>query len=308
MPADTLPLPLPTDSSTPILTKCSGGPRTAAGKARAARNAATHGLRSASPVLPHLERQGDWLAHRHGVLATLNPSGDLETALAERVALTLWRLRRVARYEAAVATRAAPTAAPSTQPKSPPEADPAARRAADYRQIHLAALRDDLDTLERYCRLLTTLTGLDDDAPIETEDAFAILDTDHDLPGFVYRHEIPKPRRPDGTPKEFDGWTAGLVRHGIAHFAARAGHPAGTPVGEFIALMDSRARSRMQAMRAELLDNERQLDARERQAREDRLRLERDTRHARLLPAVDALDRVVRYEQPSTRGAQGVRG
>src|SRR5262249_22199376 len=44
----------------------------------------------------------DWEAHRAGVLQSLAPVGTLEEALAGRVALCLWRLDRVARYETAV--------------------------------------------------------------------------------------------------------------------------------------------------------------------------------------------------------------
>src|SRR5262249_14839711 len=44
----------------------------------------------------------DWEAHRGGILRSLAPVSGLETALAERAALCLWRLRRVASYETAV--------------------------------------------------------------------------------------------------------------------------------------------------------------------------------------------------------------
>ena len=49
-----------------------------------------------------MERQSDWRHHLDGIVASLAPEGELERALAERVALLLWRLRRVARYELAV--------------------------------------------------------------------------------------------------------------------------------------------------------------------------------------------------------------
>jgi len=76
-----------------------GGPKTTAGKAAVRLNAAKHGLWSASPVVGELERESDWQRHREGIQASLAPVGDLETALADRVALLLWRLRRVVVYE-----------------------------------------------------------------------------------------------------------------------------------------------------------------------------------------------------------------
>lgn len=77
----------------------STGPRTAGGKALVARNATTHGIFSAVPVLPGEDAEV-WEAHRRGVVDSLAPVGLLEVNLAERAALLLWRLQRLARYEA----------------------------------------------------------------------------------------------------------------------------------------------------------------------------------------------------------------
>src|SRR5262245_41405956 len=79
----------------------SSGPRTPTGKARSAKNAVRHGLRSELPVLPG-EKARDWEAHRAGILQSLAPVGALEEALAERVCLCLWRQRRVILYEVGV--------------------------------------------------------------------------------------------------------------------------------------------------------------------------------------------------------------
>jgi hypothetical protein len=78
-----------------------GGPRTTQGKAVVAYNAISHGVCAAAPVIPGVERPRDWEAHRAGIRASLQPVGSLETELAERVALLLWRLRRIARFETA---------------------------------------------------------------------------------------------------------------------------------------------------------------------------------------------------------------
>lgn len=82
------------------------GPNTPQGKAVARMNATQHGIYSNSPVIPGVESEEDWAAHRNELIDTLAPSGALELMLAERVALLSWRLLRVARYErGAIATR-----------------------------------------------------------------------------------------------------------------------------------------------------------------------------------------------------------
>jgi hypothetical protein len=85
----------------------STGPRTAAGKARSSQNALKHGLRAAPVLLPG-ESAADWREHREGVLISLGVKGTLETELADRVALALWRLRRVGPCDAATAARELP--------------------------------------------------------------------------------------------------------------------------------------------------------------------------------------------------------
>ena len=81
-----------------------GGPRTALGKATSSGNALTHGLTSNAPTIPG-ETVEAWQDHRAAIVASLDPVGALETALAERAALLLWRLNRVWRAEVALVTR-----------------------------------------------------------------------------------------------------------------------------------------------------------------------------------------------------------
>src|SRR5262249_5566721 len=80
----------------------STGPKSPDGKARSSKNALCHGLRSAAPVLPG-EEPAEWDAFQAGVARSLAPEGALAGELAGRVALCLWRLRRVAAYETGVA-------------------------------------------------------------------------------------------------------------------------------------------------------------------------------------------------------------
>jgi hypothetical protein len=83
--------------------QCSTGPRTETGKARSSQNALKHGMEAQTPLLPG-ESPERWRDHREGVLMALGAKGSLETALADRLALTLWRLQRIAACEAAAAT------------------------------------------------------------------------------------------------------------------------------------------------------------------------------------------------------------
>lgn len=76
------------------------GPKTAAGKARIGLNALTHGISSARLVVPG-ESATEWEGSRQAMVDALAPVGPVERALAERAATAVWRLRRVAAYEAA---------------------------------------------------------------------------------------------------------------------------------------------------------------------------------------------------------------
>lgn len=96
----------------------STGPRTAACKALVARNSVRHGVFAHLPVLPG-ESPYEWDRHRAGVIASLAPVGLLERTLAERAALILWRLARLARFEVGVTAAAVEDAG-----LLPPETDP----------------------------------------------------------------------------------------------------------------------------------------------------------------------------------------
>ena len=78
----------------------STGPRSDAGKAASSANALSHGLTAARTVVLPEEEPEDFELLRQGVIADLAPAGALQEALAQRIALLLWRLDRVARLEA----------------------------------------------------------------------------------------------------------------------------------------------------------------------------------------------------------------
>jgi len=82
------------------------GPVSVEAKQRVARNAFKHGITSDVAVIPGLEDPREWEGIRDGLIDSFNPADALEHHLAERVALALWQLRRVATWNAAQ-TRAA---------------------------------------------------------------------------------------------------------------------------------------------------------------------------------------------------------
>ncbi len=93
-------------SAAPLHQKKRPGPRTPQGKARVRLNAVRSGIHAIDPVIPGIERLEDWKAHRAGVIESLAPVGYLETQLAARIALMLWRLTRIITYEQAEYARA----------------------------------------------------------------------------------------------------------------------------------------------------------------------------------------------------------
>ncbi len=74
----------------------STGPRTPEGKARSARNAATHGLASAVLVIDPAD-QPEFLALESALVAECNPAGALEMDAVRQIRDAVWRLRRVRR-------------------------------------------------------------------------------------------------------------------------------------------------------------------------------------------------------------------
>ena len=87
----------------PAKTKGAGGPKTDEGKALVGQNAVRHGAMSLTVPPAELAAYG---VHLAGVLASLAPVGYLEERLAERVAMSLWRMRRLELWEAATLNQA----------------------------------------------------------------------------------------------------------------------------------------------------------------------------------------------------------
>jgi hypothetical protein len=73
----------------------STGPRTETGKAIASKNALKHGIFSASLILTPFEDRKDYDALLSGLNEYLNPVGALEDFLVEKLAMLIWRYRRL---------------------------------------------------------------------------------------------------------------------------------------------------------------------------------------------------------------------
>src|ERR1043165_5728237 len=76
------------------------GPRTSTGKNRSSLNAIKHGLFSQIVVLDH-ESQSEYEKFLAGVRQAFMPMGPLEEALADKIAVILWRYRRLIQAERA---------------------------------------------------------------------------------------------------------------------------------------------------------------------------------------------------------------
>jgi hypothetical protein len=163
-----------------------GGPKTAAGLEGCKLNALRHGLRSVQTVVPG-EDPDEWEAHRQAVVADLRPEGAVEFALAEDVAVKLWRLGRVVRHEADLIAnaqdedeilRAHEKIHRRVVPGGPNRADiptradvEAAKRAADKAEGKVAELEAALRTLEG-------LGEMRDEDPIEDWSVYEPLKKD----------------------------------------------------------------------------------------------------------------------------------
>jgi hypothetical protein len=218
----------------------STGPRTAAGKAASARNAVRHGLLSAAPVVAG-EDPVAWERHRAEVSASLGPVGAMEQQLAARAALLLWRLARVARFEAATVSAGLDAALLPRPPADDPlgafraTREEAPRKGLAKARREATAARKAAGRLKPQLEYLAALPGRPDDEAVPAEVAVGVLDAAYQV---LFNYEL------SGDPPVVEGkaflaklgrsektagrvpWTAGLVRRGLAVYAALAEEPA----------------------------------------------------------------------------------
>lgn len=81
------------------------GPNTDNGKAASRRNAWKHGIRSEVIAIDTFEDPRDWEAHLAGIVEHFEPEGHLEHMLVERIAIALWKLRRLEGHQTTLTVR-----------------------------------------------------------------------------------------------------------------------------------------------------------------------------------------------------------
>ncbi len=251
----------------------STGPTTDAGRAVARLNAVKHGGLSPLPVIPNIEKSDEWQAHLAGMITSLSPVGHLETVLAERVALTLWRLQRLARYEREV----------TAVGQERVVADVAERRRLSFSRSQGPDHPDDVRALlreaQRRLRAIESFYRLPDDTPLTGRQADTILhavgEPTEEIDPETF--EMPKVVPNDVTWESFDAWTAGRVRQGIAAMAAAEG----TSADDLLAGAHEHLRIEAVKLKAESERVETDLD---------------HLRRERLLPDGAVVERIVRYE------------
>jgi hypothetical protein len=255
----------------------STGPRTAQGKASAIRNNTRHGLRATTPVIPRLESLEAWEQHRAATIAGLAPATALEEALAERVALILWRLDRVARYERDVTSQSRDRTIADLAAGADDDDDADAN--AEDTDRDLVAVRRRYNEARRRARVLASLDDRLADAHLTGKDAASALDAiGEQIPGFnvdaFYAPEIVPNRL------EFDAvpdWTVDRLLRFVAAIAADNNRDPDD-------------------LRADALAEARRQHRAERIAYRRLTRQLRDLRRQRILPQPPNLDQVVRYE------------
>jgi hypothetical protein len=292
----------------------STGPKTPGGKARSSRNAVRHGFRSELAVLP-FEQADAWERHRDGVIRSLAPVGTLEEALAFRAALCLWRLQRVAVYEAGTATADIESVADEIARHKKGEliAVLVGASSDDLRQLakaeeELDKVRGHLADTEAELAILQLLAaGADEATRVDGGVAGNVLeDADNSVPrdeddtaggvdvneaDFLVKVGVPKEEL--DAPWDWRGWTAGMVRRGIALVAAHAAYPAERLLSRMVTADRESIDEQRQEMRQ--LVAKAQAIRRRAKAAEDRARLHR------LLPETPALEKLCRYEAHLSR-------
>jgi hypothetical protein len=147
-----------------------------------------------------MEREEDWEEHLRRTLDSLAPSGHLEQVLAERIALQLWRLDRVARYERETLAIGLEEVGDGSE-----EVDEAKR----YRSLH---------------RFFEGFPDTKDDTAMSGADASWLVGVSAEQASVDLYTNFPHPEwMPAGTDVgDFGGWTAGRVREYLGLIAARS--------------------------------------------------------------------------------------
>jgi hypothetical protein len=295
----------------------STGPITPEGKARSSKNALRHGVYATLPVIPGLEWNEDWETHQNGILKSLAPEGTLEEALTERVALCLWRLTRVHRYETAITCVGLERIEEQLRPRKPAvkinfpglESDeedvatiePEVALGKILKELH--AKQGTVALWEGTHRLLEHLPELSDGAAVSGDDAYGVFEdllsalpdegegTDIEEPGFLIAVGVPEDAVDDAY--GWDGWTAGMVRQGLAELA----HSAGIAPEKLLAKALKKRRDIQDQNKHEVQRLEVTIKVLRQRMRAKEERLTRE----RMLPDATTLQKITRYEAHLSR-------
>jgi hypothetical protein len=261
------------------------GPRSAAGRAAVRFNALQHGVLAAAVVVPGVEREEDWQAHRAGILASLGPVGALEEALAERVAAALWRLRRVERFEAeSIAVEIERAAEEVDEVAALLDPVEVRREAAEGRTDLGERWGKRLRGFRALERLVRRFVEREDGEAVSAEEATTVLWAIAARAGVAVEEvrfeDVPHPRTWDA----YEGWTAGMVRRGVRAIVTQAGKP-GAEDEALDALM-AFVQGNVSTLREKLAERERAIDQK---------------RRLRMLPDEGRMQSVARYEAHLSR-------
>lgn len=247
------------------------GPNTKAGKEVVRQNALQHGILSTTPVIPDVEREEDWEAHRAGLLTSLDPDGHLELELAERIAALTWRLKRVIRYESETITSHQESAEEDRTFHS------ASGMLRDPLLTNTAQADEEVEIMEAGLRAWTSVPGPNSNTELWSADAESMLWDVERAGGEELKNIKPPDFLDDWESAGSIVWTGRLLHKAIAAIAAHVGQEPEE------LLQEARAVAERDIRLAE--------QARDR-FRSDLIELRRE----RLLPDEGTLNKIVKYE------------
>jgi len=268
-------------------------------------------------VVLGLEQSEHWETHCNRIFKSLAPEGTLEKALAERVALCLWRLNRLHRYETAITCVGLERIEEQLRPRPPAVRIPFPGLEPDEEDLDtlqpeealgkiLKELKEKRDTVEMWAgthRLLEQLPELSDDAPVSGDDAYGVFE---DLLGALPEEEegadiedqdfligLGLPEDEVNDAYRWDGWTAGMVRKGLAEFAYS--------IGIAPERLLTKALKKRRGIQEQNMDEVQRLEATVKVLRQRMKTKEDCLTRERMLPDVNTLQKITRYEAHLSR-------
>lgn len=162
-------------------------------------------------ILPLVESQAEWDGHCEQLESHLAPAGLLETVLVEKVALQLWRLKRLALYEREV-TAISLESVKETQRADDDENDDDSLAYGTVRPV--AAAKQAVKRLETELSAVVSLGGRGENEAVDSGLAARLIEgVAEDLDVDIYDdNEIEFPDYPEGANLDSIEWTAGYLK------------------------------------------------------------------------------------------------